>query len=451
MIQIIKKEEDDQRQLHITVEVPEQEVQKELRVTARKLSRQMRFPGFRPGKVPYPVILNRVGEDTLRAEALEDMLDPLFRQVRAEVEEEPYLQAEVSSMELNPMQVSFIFPLQPVVQLGDYRALREDITSVTVTEAEVDAILQDIRERHSVAETVERPADFDDIITVTGLGFLVDENGEEGETFWTPNDNDLLLDNNRQDFGGEFVMHLIGTVAGDEKQFTITLPENFLPEEYAGKLAQFTLSITAVKQRELPDLDDELAQEEGDFETLDELRAAIRNDLLKYKTEDARNTNLTKLVEHVRESGVLIYPPAAVQREIDHRIEEPQEQVQRTGWKWEDYVTSTHQNEQNLRQKLYEVAQEQLEFGLIMRQFIHDEMLRVTTREMAEQANKRLEGIDEQMRGFLFEYLTQGRGSESVANEVLLDKVHERLKAIFGGTAPDLEELRALAEAEEEE
>ena len=70
---------------------------------------------------------------------------------------------------------------------------------------------------------------------------------------------------------------------------------------------------------------------------------------------------------------------------------------------------------------------------------------------MAEQANKRLEGIDEQMRGFLFEYLTQGRGSESVANEVLLDKVHERLKAIFGGTAPDLEELRALAEAEEEE
>lgn len=449
MIQIIKKEEDNQRQLHVTAEIPEEAAQKGMRDVARKLGREMRFPGFRPGKVPYPVILGRFGEETLRAEALENMVNNVFQEVRQEVDEAPYLPAQIVKLELKPMQVSFVFPLSPVVELGDYRALRQELPSVTISEEDLNTFLEDVRNRHSIVETVERPADFDDLVTITGMGHVLQEDGTPGETILEVENQDLLLDNNQLVFGAEFVTHLIGLTAGEEKMFRATLPDNFPTEAHAGKPAEFNLAITAVKRRELPELNDELAQSEGDYDTLDELREAIHTDMLEHQVQQARAKRLDQVIADIRAGATLIYPPAAIEHEIDHFIEEVKEQAKRTNLDWEKYVKDIYETEAALRDNLKDDSVQRLERRLILQQFIQEERLRVTKAEIEARARKRLQGTTEQMYEYLFEYLTQGRGAESIVNEVLLDKVHDRIEAILSGNAPDLAALQQAADEEE--
>lgn len=451
MIKIIKQEEDDQRQLHVIAEIPEEEAQKGMRDVARKLGREMRFPGFRPGKVPYPVVLSRFGEDTLRAEALESMVDNVFKEVRQEIDEAPYLPVEVSHLELKPMQVSFIFPLPPVVNLGNYRELRQEMPIVTVSEEDIHAALEDIRERHTVVETVERSADFDDLVIVNGAGHILNEDGEPGDAVLKANNQELLLDNNQLIFGPEFVTYLIGMSAGEQKTFRVTLPDNFPQEEYAGKLAEFNLTVTEVKQRDVPELNDELAQSEGDYDTLDKLLEAIRANLLEYKTNQIRSERFDQMVDDILTGATLVYPPAAVKHEIDHAIEHLQEEIKRIGIEWDEYIKAIYETEDALRNSLKEKSVKQLENRLILQEFIQEERLRATRSEIKARARKRLHGVDEQMYDYLLEFLTTGRGAESVINEVLLDKVQDRFEAILSGSAPDLAELYAAAEEDEEE
>ncbi|GAB4154854.1 MAG: trigger factor [Candidatus Promineifilaceae bacterium] len=451
MIKIIKQEEDNQRQLHVIAEIPEEEAQKGMRDVARKLGREMRFPGFRPGKVPYPVVLSRFGEETLRAEALESMLENVFKEVRQEVDEDPYLPVEISHLELKPMQVSFVFPLPPVVNLGNYRDLRRDPPLVTVSEEDINDALEDIRERHTVVEVVERPADFDDLVTVNGAGHVLDEEGKPGDAVLKAENQDLLLDNNRLIFGPEFVTYLIGMSAGEQKTFRLALPDNFPQEEYAGKLAEFNLTVTAVKRREVPELNDELARSEGDYDTLDKLRESIHAKILEQKTDQMRSEQFDQMIDDIRAGATLVYPPAAVKHEIDHIIEQMQEETKRLGIDWDEYVKAVYNTEDALRDSLKENSIKRLEQRLILREFIQEERLRAAKSEIKARARRRLRGVDEQMHDYLLEFLTTGRGAESVVNEVLLDKVQERFEAILSGNAPDLAELQAAAEEDEEE
>jgi trigger factor len=468
----ISKELDERRQLLVTVDVPESESRQRLRETARRLSRDVRIPGFRPGKAPYNVILQRFGETTIRLETLEKMLDEMYEHVMAGLDEMPYLPAEVADMNLDPLRVKFVIPLTPEVALGDYRAIRKPVEPVQVTDVAVDEALEQIRQRHQVVESVERPADFDDLVSVKGTGTVVNEEGEE-ETIFDEDGTDLLLDNNQLVFGAEFVTHLVGLSAGDEKRFTVTLPAEFFADEAeeeeeaqegeeadvasadasSSREATFDITILDVKRRELPALNDELAKEEGDFETLVELRDKVREELYRYAEEQAKNGRLEGMIDDLMEEASLSYPPAAVNHELDHMIDEFKEQVQRAGMQWEDYLRATGDSEESLRERFEDNAVRRLERGLVLRQLIQEERLSVSETDLRAKTDARLEGVDEGRRDYLQQFLMEGRGRESMANEIMLDKVHDRIIAILTGDAPDLAELDALeaAQAEEEE
>ena len=107
----IHTEQDEQRQLHLTIEVPEERVEKQMRETARKLAKDINLPGFRRGKAPYSVVLNRVGRDSLRAEAVEDILQPVFEEALDEINPEMYAQAQFDDLEMEPLVLKFIIPL----------------------------------------------------------------------------------------------------------------------------------------------------------------------------------------------------------------------------------------------------------------------------------------------------------------------------------------------------
>jgi trigger factor len=451
--------EDEQRQLKVTVEVAESRVEKQMQATARELARGMQIPGFRKGKVPYHVLVQRVGQEALRAEAVEALLDDVYGEMLAQLEETPAGQPSLDNLQMDPLVLDFVIPLEPKVSLGDYRSIRRDVTPVEISDEAVDEALEHIREHHEVVEPVSRAVMEGDMVTISGTGEVVD--GDTVNVIFDEERIDLIADPERAFTGTDFVANLIGMEIGDETEFTITFPdqEPYLPDgedddnALAGQEAQFSVTVLDVKSRYLPPLDDELAKAEGDYETLAELRDATREELQKQGEQEARNQLFDEVLEEILESAALVYPPSLVEEELDNMIENLKNQVTRAGWRWEDYVRLQSKTEEILREEWKERAEENVRRSLVLRQFIRDEYINVGADELQTSLSDRfgsLEG-DGEVQQQLRDYFQKGEGLTMLANELLMDKIYERTNAIVTGSAPDLEALAAAAAAAEEE
>jgi trigger factor len=478
----IQTEQDDQRQLLMTIEVPEERVEKQMRQTARKLGKEVNIPGFRRGKVPYPVLLKRLGRDVLRTEAIEDMLQNVFTEALDEVDPDIYAPANFDDMEMEPLVLKFTIPLTPEVELGNYRELRKEIEPVEITEEAITEALERIQAQHQQLEDVERAVEAGDMVTLSGKGELLPveddeeeaeaEEAEDAETAESeaeeteaeaeyPEDNvifnsenvDLIMEAKQLLWGEDFVNNIVGVSAGDEKTFNMTFPEDFEEEELAGREATFTINVLNVRSRNLPPLDDELAKLEGTFETLDELRESIREELQKEAESVARNELIEGMIDDLLEDAKLIYPPAAVEAEVDGMMNNFKGQITRAGWSWEDFLQLQSTQEEQMRENFREGAEEQLKRQLVLRQFIMDEKLRVTEDDINAIIDKRVGqfGDNEALVQGMRDYYRSGPGLDMLSSEVLMDKAYERIEVVLTGNAPDLAELEAEAEAEEAE
>lgn len=464
----IQTTEDDRRQLTVTIEVEESRVQKAMQAKARELSREIQLPGFRPGKAPYDVVVRRIGEDTLRGEAIEDLVQPVFEEALNQAELDPYAQPSLDDIQTKPLVLTFTVPLSPTVTLGDYRDHRQEVEAVAVTDEALQEALEHVQAHHQVIEAVDRPAAEGDVITLSGSGRLVgakpateaaeasDEATEEpaaDEVLFDEERLDVLLDPQTLFVDTPFVANLVGLSVGDQKQFGFTFPDPYEPEpEHAGREVTFDLTILEIKKRELPPLDDELAKLDGRHETLDELREALRADL----TQEAENTQkervIEEMVDRMMEDAQLVYPPAAVEAHLDDMVEDFKTRLTRSGWQFQDYLNLQGMTEQGLRDDFRENAERQLRRQLVLRQFILDERLRVAAADLDAIIDQRLARFDnDALKDSLRNYYRSGQGFEAISGEVLSNKVYDRIRAILGGEAPDLAELAALAAVEDEE
>ncbi|MCZ7668955.1 MAG: trigger factor [Chloroflexi bacterium] len=179
----IQSQEDEQRQLLLTVEVSEDRVKKAMRQAARALAGEVNVPGFRKGKAPYHVIVRRVGEVQLRAEAVEDMVQSVFEEALREIDVIPYAQASLDKMEMEPVVFQFTVPLEPQLTLDEsYRDLRKDVEAVEISDEAIAEALELVRLRHQVIESVERPVAQGDVVSVSGKGVLLPATAPEQES-----------------------------------------------------------------------------------------------------------------------------------------------------------------------------------------------------------------------------------------------------------------------------
>ena len=464
----IQTTEDDRRQLTVTIEVEESRVQKAMQAKARELSREIQLPGFRPGKAPYDVVVRRIGEDTLRGEAIEDLVQPVFEEALNQAELDPYAQPSLDDIQTKPLVLTFTVPLSPTVTLGAYRDHRQEVEAVAVTDEALQEALEHVQAHHQVIEAVDRPAAEGDVVTLSGSGRLVgakpaaeaaeasDEATEEpaaDEVLFDEERLDVLLDPQTLFVDTPFVANLVGLSVGDQKQFGFTFPDPYEPEpEHAGREVTFDLTILEVKKRELPPLDDELAKLDGRHETLDELREALRADLAQEAENTQKERVIEEMVDRMMEDAQLVYPPAAVEAHLDDMVEDFKTRLTRSGWQFQDYLNLQGMTEQGLRDDFRENAERQLRRQLVLRQFILDERLRVAAADLDAVIDQRLARFDnDALKDSLRNYYRSGQGFEAISGEVLSNKVYDRIRAILSGEAPDLAELAALATAEDEE
>jgi trigger factor len=267
--------------VRVQAEVPAEEVEKRVHQAARELGRSMRVAGFRPGKIPPPVIIQRVGRQAVLEEAVRDSIGQWYSAAidAAKIVPvgEPDLDISDRPGEGEPLRFSIEIGVRPKAALGPYKGLEVGRREPEADDEAVDAEIEELRDRTAKLETVERPAQDGDFVVMDYVGTLA------GEPFAGGEGRDQMVELGSGRLVPGFEEQLTGAAAGDERTVKVTFPDDYGAQELAGQEAEFAVTINEVKAKELPPLDDDLAVEAG-FDTLEELRADVRERLTEAQT-----------------------------------------------------------------------------------------------------------------------------------------------------------------------
>jgi trigger factor len=241
---------------------------------AKALAGEMKMPGFRKGKVPPQLVIQRVGREAVLEEALRGSLPEWYEQALLESGVTPVGDPKLDVGDLpaegEELRFSIEVGVRPKAELGDYRGLEVGRAELEVPDEAVQSELDRLREGFASLSPVERAA-------APGDSLLIDFEGTiDGEPFEGSQSKDFLIELGSEGLLPEFDAALAGVSAGEEREVEVTFPEDHRPEELAGKTAKFDVTVTEVREKDLPDLDDEFAAEASEFDTLDELRDNIR-------------------------------------------------------------------------------------------------------------------------------------------------------------------------------
>lgn len=431
------------RQVLLTVEVDEERVEKALRGVARRLSRQYTIPGFRRGRAPYHVILQRFGREALLQECLEDLTQEIYQEAVEGQDLQLYGMGELEDMQLDPLVFKLRLPLRPLVELGDYRELRLEPPVVTVDEEEIDAELEKLRQANTVMEPAgDRPAYMGDMVSL-------DVSTEAGdESFTQEEGRDIVLDAEDHTFAPGFPEQIVGLKAGEQKSFTLPLDDQW-GEDLEGQQADFSVTLHEVKRRIVPGLDDDLARTVSDFDTLEELRQDISEQFEAEKQRQADNEYAEEALAALIAGATIEYPPDMVEEQIDVMIEDLEERLQGQGLTLERYLELTDQTAESFGESLRPQAEQRIRRGMVLGELTRREKLDVGGTEIEEHIDLLSadwgEHADE-----LRHRLSEPESVRSISGSLLIGKAFQRLVAIARGEAPPLVETEQEPVAEPE-
>jgi len=410
--------------VRLSVEVSFEELKPSLDKAYREVSRQVRIPGFRPGRVPPQVIDMRVGRGAVLSEAVNDALPELYSKAVQEAEVFTLGQPEVDITQLEDgKELTFTAEVEvrPKFELPDLSGLSVTVENAAVTPDDVEEYLSSLRERFASLKTAPRPAEDGDYTTID-LSAAVD--GEPVE--------DAQASGLSYEIGSGTMLEgldeaLAGLSAGDSTTFTSELAGG----DAAGQPAEVTVTVQSVKVKELPELDDDFAQLASEFDTLGELRADTRSQLERVKrlrqATQARDRAVDALVDNVD----VPLPENFVQHELEHARESVDNQLSQLRMPLEDYLQSREQTEEEWEAELLQQSQRAVKVGFILDEVARTEDLSVNQAELsyfvADQAQRM--GIGPE---YLARQLSESGQIGAAVTEVLRSKaatvVAERVK-----------------------
>lgn len=420
-------------QATVTLEVENERVQPALRKAARRISREFEIPGFRRGRAPYHIVERAVGREALYEESLMDLAPELMQEAFAENDIVPFAQPEVSIEKLEPFVVKLEVIFPPQVDLGDYQNIRLTPEEVRVEDSDVEAALRQVQERQGERVPVERPVEYGDQVVLDMEGHIGEETlFDVKETTFVPRE-DMSLP------VPGFSEKLVGTTAdGEEKEFTLTYPEDFPEEGLAGKEVACRLTLYEVRGWQLPPLDDELAMMVGDYDGLEDLTGKIRASLQARFEGEARLRLTDQAVGALADNAEIEYPSLLVEEEIEKMVSEQMERLRRQGLTLEGYLGMLKRSEDEFRQELRPQAEERLLRSLALREFVRAEGIEVGEEELEEE----IEQIA-QLYGDQAEAMREGFSAEeprdSLASRLLTQKALAKLLEIVTGEEEEAE------------
>jgi trigger factor len=367
----------------LTIEVPFEELKTNLDHAYREVARQVRVPGFRPGKVPPRIIDQRIGRGPVLEQAVNEAVPELYSKALAENEVAALGQPELEITRLDDgKELAFTaeVDIRPNFDLPSLDSLTVTVDNAEVSPDEVEEYLTALRERFASLKTVDRAVQSGDFVSID-LSAAVD-----GEPV-----DDAQASGISYEVGSESMLDgldeaLIGTSAGDTKTFTAELAGG----GHAGETADVLVTVNSVKVKELPGLDDEFAQSASEFDTVGELRASTRKQLEAVRRAGQAGQARQRALDALLEQLDIPLPERIVEAEIEHRKQSLQSQLDQAGLTYEAYLEANGISNDKLESDFAEAARRAVTAGFILDKLAIDEELAVTPEELstyvAEQA-----------------------------------------------------------------
>ena len=410
-----------ENEVELSVEVPAETVKKAYDRAVSKIREEMQLPGFRKGRVPVNLVIQNVGADFIRGEALEDAIPEWGDEALKEAG--LYDDAVgTSDLQVGPLDETqdYAFSLKvqtlPVPALGEYKGLEVPKREVEITDDQISAQLAMLQERLASLQPVE------DRAVQAGDFVLMDLSGSrDGEPIEGAQGKDQMYEVGRGNLIPGFEDEIVGVKAGEEKSFDVTFPEDYHAEELAGQAATFTVAVKEIKEKIVPELDDAFAADVSEFETMDELRNDVRERLQAAADAGAQREFRAAAVEKAVEHATLAVPSSMVDREAHRLYHQLEERVGEQGLTMEVYLGVLEKTEEDIEEEMRPQAEFIIKRQLVLEAIAQAEALEVTDEDITEVVKHDAEALGRDHLQLLADLEKSGR-REALRDEMLVAK-----------------------------
>ncbi len=405
--------------VRVEAEIPADEVQRTLENQARKLGREMKLPGFRQGKIPPTIVIQRLGRDPILDEAVRDQLTGWYMSAIDDSGIAPVGDPQVDLGDLpdegKPLTFSFEVGVRPTAELGTYRGLEVGRREPAVDPEAIDDEIENLRERFAHLHTVTRPAKMGDFLTIDFEGTV------NGEPFPGGEGRDQLVELGAGNLIPGFEEGLVGASAGEERVVEATFPEDYAAKHVAGRAAEFHITVKDVKHKHLPDLDDDFASDSAGFDTLEELRENISERLLELDQEAVESEFRAAALDAVVGEATVDVPEPLIEARANELLTRMLHALGHQGITKDHYLKISGKTERELVEDAMPEAELALKREAVLAAIIKTEQIEPTEQQLLDA----LEGAAEReqmSRQKLLDRLRHAGRADALAKEIAAEQ-----------------------------
>ena len=377
----VTAENGENQQVTLTIEVEAAEVSKAVERAVKRLANRVNIPGFRKGKAPRKIVESNVGMDALLQEAFDLIAPKAFSDALDEQKIDPVTRPDIDVVTLEDGK-DLVFKAtvtpRPEVKLGEYKNLKVEKAAAEVSDEDVEKQLKNFQDRQG--KMVEAPegavVENGDFTTLDFEGFVA------GEAFEGGKGQDYPLQIGSGSFIPGFEEQLVGAKVGEEKEVNVKFPDEYHSAELAGKDAMFKCTVRSIKHKELPEIDDELAKKVSTFQTMEELKADIRKNLLETAEKKAENDHKSAVIEQATENITVEIPAVMIDNRVTTMIQEMAMRLEQQGMKLEQYLQYAGTDIAKIREDYRETAEKNVKTDLMLEEVAKAEDIKVEAKDL---------------------------------------------------------------------
>ena len=423
-IKIEKTEKKNELKMEFTIEA--EKFDAAIKKVYVKSAKYFTIPGFRKGKAPMNIVERYYGDEIFYEDAFNEVVPEIYEKELKDNNIEAVSRPDIDVTQIGKgkdLIFTAVVQTKPEVELGKYKGIEVKKIEYTVSDEDINHELGHMQEKNSRLVVIEdRPVEKEDITVIDFKGFVDGVAFEGGKA----ENHELKIGSNT--FIPGFEDQIIGMKIEEEKEIHVTFPEDYFSEELKGKEAIFKVKLHEIKKQEMPKLEDEFAKEVSEFDTLEELKASIKEKLEKKNTEKAKYETQDEAMKVVAENATVEIPSGMIETEVDNMVSEIEQRLKYQGIALEQYLQIIGKTESELRKEQEEAAKVSVKNRLVLEAVIKAEKIEASEeeinsklKEMAEEYGRKEEELKENEN--LIDYLKR-----SMENEKAIDFVVENAK-----------------------
>ena len=379
---IVKSEKKEKNELELVVEVGPEELETAVNKAFIKNKNRITVPGFRKGKAPRKIIEKMYGAEIFLSDALDDILPEVLRYAMKETEFDIVGYPKISDVDVKDdkrtAEITLIAALHPEVTVGEYKGLSAPKPGIEVPDSEITAEIESIRERNARMEKVDRPAESGDIAIIDYEGFV------DGVAFEGGKDDNYELTLGSGAFIPGFEEKIAGMETGESRDIDLVFPDSY-KKDLAGKAVIFKVKLNEVREKILPELDDEFAKDVSEFDTLDEYKDDIRAKIVKARQQDVDETFENILMEKIVETMEAEVPDEMVEEQLDMSMKNFTNRISAYGVDPDKYIKMMGETPEGFREKMRKSSEKQVRVSLALEKIAELEGVEVSDEEIEEE------------------------------------------------------------------